>query len=100
DLDSHQDKRFDRPPCYFDTSWQWRCRQEWTSQVLRVRCPKWNVHYREMQSTCIVPLRRRMPHLFGFGSLGNWSARQDWTSEVLQGDSPYETFASREAMHL
>jgi hypothetical protein len=30
DLDSHQDKRFNRPPCYFDTIWQlnWRCRQE------------------------------------------------------------------------
>src|SRR5204862_5640228 len=28
DLDSHQDKRFNRPPCYFDTTWQWRCRQE------------------------------------------------------------------------
>src|SRR6266487_4684330 len=21
DLDSHQDKRFNRPPCYFDTTW-------------------------------------------------------------------------------
>ena len=28
DLDSHQDKRLNRPPCYFDTTWQWRCRQE------------------------------------------------------------------------
>src|SRR5713226_9947296 len=27
DLDSHQDKRLNRPPCYFDTTWQWRCRQ-------------------------------------------------------------------------
>ena len=27
-LDSHQDKRLNRPPCYFDTTWQWRCRQE------------------------------------------------------------------------
>src|ERR1043165_2513034 len=25
DLDSHQDKRLNRPPCYFDTTWQWRC---------------------------------------------------------------------------
>src|SRR3954470_16502641 len=24
DLDSHQDKRLNRPPCYFDTTWQWR----------------------------------------------------------------------------
>lgn len=22
DLDSHQDKRFNKPPCYFDTIWQ------------------------------------------------------------------------------
>src|SRR5689334_1066351 len=22
-LDSHQDKRLNRPPCYFDTTWQW-----------------------------------------------------------------------------
>ena len=28
DLDSHQDKRFNKPPCYFDTIWQWRCRQD------------------------------------------------------------------------
>ena len=28
DLDSHQDKRLNRPPCYFDTTWQWRCRQD------------------------------------------------------------------------
>src|SRR5437867_10640939 len=28
DLDSHQDKRFNRPPCYFDTTWQWYCRQD------------------------------------------------------------------------
>src|ERR1051325_8136309 len=29
DLDSHQDKRLNRPPCYFDTTWQWCCRQDW-----------------------------------------------------------------------
>src|ERR1043166_2274393 len=28
DLDSHQDKRFNKPPCYFDTTWQWYCRQD------------------------------------------------------------------------
>src|SRR5713101_7305721 len=27
--------------------------------------------------TCMVPFRRRMPHLFGHGSISNWSARQD-----------------------
>src|SRR3954464_2798804 len=29
DLDSHQDKRLNRPPCYFDTIWQWLCGQDW-----------------------------------------------------------------------
>src|SRR5262245_11616134 len=28
DLDSHQDKRLNRPPCYFHTIWQWCCRQD------------------------------------------------------------------------
>ena len=28
DLDSHQDKRLNRPPCYFDIIWQWHCRQD------------------------------------------------------------------------
>src|SRR2546430_17506578 len=28
-------------------------------------------------STCIVPLRRRVPHVFGHDSVWNWSARQD-----------------------
>ena len=28
-------------------------------------------------STCIVPFRRRMPHVFGHDSNRNWSARQD-----------------------
>ncbi len=27
--------------------------------------------------TCMVPFRRRMPHVFGHGSSSNWSARQD-----------------------
>ena len=27
-LDSHQDKRLNRPPCYFDTTWQGHCRQD------------------------------------------------------------------------
>ena len=29
-------------------------------------------------STCIVPFRRRMPHVFGHGSNSNWSERQDF----------------------
>src|SRR5436309_6628670 len=28
-------------------------------------------------STCIVPFRRRMPHVFGHDSNSNWSERQD-----------------------
>ena len=28
--------------------------------------------------TCIVPFRRRMPHVFGHGSNLNWSERQDF----------------------
>src|SRR5689334_14703111 len=47
DLDSHQDKRLNRPPCYFDTTWQWRCRQD--SHPHR-------------------SFRRRMPHVFGHDS--------------------------------
>src|SRR3954453_19792068 len=54
DLDSHQDKRLNRPPCYFDTTWQ---------LVIGAagRTP-----------TCIVPFRRRMPHVFGHGGQKNW----------------------------
>ena len=29
-------------------------------------------------STCIVPFRRRMPHVFGHDSNSNWSERQDF----------------------
>ena len=35
DLDSHQDKRLNRPPCYFDTTWQWCCRQDLHLRSLR-----------------------------------------------------------------
>ena len=28
--------------------------------------------------TCIVPFRRRMPHVFDHGSISNWSERQDF----------------------
>jgi hypothetical protein len=51
-------------------------------------------------STCIVPFRRRMPHVFAHGSISNWSERQDWTSQVLQVRCPDGTFASRIAIHL
>ena|ERR1051325_3794760 len=59
DLDSHQDKRLNRPPCYFDTTWQFE------------------IGAAGRTLTCIVPFRRRMPHMFGHGSNLNWSARQD-----------------------
>ena len=49
DLDSHQDKRLNRPPCYFDTTWQ-------IGAAGRI-------------PTCIVPFRRRMPHVFGHDSI-------------------------------
>ena len=50
--------------------------------------------------TCIVPFRRRMPHVFDHSSNSNWSEWQDWTSQVLQSVSPNGTFASRNANHL
>ena len=50
DLDSHQDKRLNRPPCYFDTTWQ-------IEIGAAGRIP-----------TCIVPFRRRMPDVFDHGS--------------------------------
>ena len=43
-------ERLNRPPCYFDTTWQWLI-------GAAGRTP-----------TCIVPLRRRMPDVFGHGS--------------------------------
>ena len=43
-------ERLNRPPCYFDTTWQWLI-------GAAGRIP-----------TCIVPLRRRMPDVFDHGS--------------------------------
>ena len=60
DLDSHQDKRFNRPPCYFDTTWQFEI-------GAAAKIP-----------TCIIPLRRRMPHVFDHGSVPKWSEQQDF----------------------
>ena len=48
--------------------------------------------------TCIVPFRRRMPHVFDHGSNWNWSEWQDWTSQVLQVRCPAGTFASRKVV--
>ena len=47
--------RLNRPPCYFDTTWQWRAGRS---------------------STCMVPFRRRMPMCSATTAL-NWSARQE-----------------------
>ncbi len=52
-------ERLNRPPCYFHTAWQFEI-------GAAGRIP-----------TCIVPLRRRMPHVFGHGSVLIWSERQD-----------------------
>ena len=58
DLDSHQDKRLNRPPCYFDTIWQWLAGSKPAAKTGAAgRIP-----------TCIVPFRRRMPHVFDHGS--------------------------------
>ena len=43
-------ERLNRPPCYFDTTWQW------------------SIGAAGRTSTCIVPLRRRMPDVFDHGS--------------------------------
>ena len=51
-------ERLNRPPCYFDTTWQWL-----TGAAGRSR-------------TCISPLRRRMPHMFDHGS--NRTGLMDW----------------------
>ena len=40
-------ERFNKPPCYFDTTWNGAAGR---------------------RSTCIVPFRRRMPHVFGHDS--------------------------------
>ena len=43
-------ERLNRPPCYFDTTWQFE------------------IGAASRTPTCIVPLRRRMPDLFDHGS--------------------------------
>jgi hypothetical protein len=50
--------RFNKPSCYFDTTWQFE------------------IGAAGRTSTCIVPFRRRMPHVFGHGSIRKWSERQ------------------------
>jgi hypothetical protein len=45
--------------------------------------------------TCIVPFRRRMPHVFDHGSNLNLVAMAGWNSHVSQSVSPGETIASR-----
>ena len=52
--------RFNKPWCYFHTTWQMKI-------GAAGRTP-----------TCVVPFRRRMPHVFGHGSNLKWSERQDF----------------------
>jgi hypothetical protein len=47
------------------------------SQALQVRFPIRDLRFAKFSPTCIVPCRRRMPHVFGHSSKSNWSARQD-----------------------
>ena len=65
DLDSHQDKRLNRPPCYFDTTWQWL------------------IGAAGRTSTCIVPLRRLMPDVFDHGS-GTNGAMEWWSNGLME----------------
>src|ERR1017187_10871710 len=51
--------RFNKPSCYFDTTWQWEIGAAGKTR------------------TCIGSFRRRMPLYLGHGSIGKWSARQD-----------------------
>ena len=53
-------ERLNRPPCYFHTTWQLLI-------GAAGRIP-----------TCISPLRRRMPDIFGHDSNLKWSERQDF----------------------
>src|SRR5213078_1883258 len=53
-------ERLNRPPCYFDTIWQ-------SLIGAAGRIP-----------TCIIPLRRRMPHVFDHDSVPKWSEQQDF----------------------
>ena len=52
--------RFNKPSCYFDTTWH-----RLIGAAGRIL-------------TCIVPLRRRMPDVFDHGSNSKWSERQDF----------------------
>ena len=51
--------RFNKPSCYFDTTWQFEIGAAGKTR------------------TCIGSFRRRMPLYLGHGSIGKWSARQD-----------------------
>jgi hypothetical protein len=51
-------------------------------------------------STCIVPFRRRMPHVFDHGSNLKLVGMAGLDFQALQSVSPDETFASRQANHL
>ena len=52
-------ERLNRPPCYFDTTWQWL------------------IGAAGRTCTCISSFRRRMPLYLGHGSILKWSEQQD-----------------------
>src|SRR6266516_4684316 len=52
-------ERLNRPPCYFDTTWQL------------------GIGAAGRICTCMGSFRRRMPRRFGHGSIWKWSARQE-----------------------
>jgi hypothetical protein len=68
--------RFNKPSCYFDTTWQWltesKLGEPKTGAAGRIR-------------TCIVPLRRRMPRVFDHGSNMKWS---EWQGSHLRPPGP------------
>lgn len=43
-------ERLNRPPCYFDTTWQWRCRQDGLPESCWLDAPCNDVRCREPQS--------------------------------------------------
>ena len=50
--------RFNKPSCYFDTTWQWLAESK----------PEAKTGAAGRSSTCIIPFRRRMPRVFDHGS--------------------------------
>ena len=76
-------ERLNRPPCYFDTTWQWL------------------IGAAGRTCTCISSFRRRMPRLFRPRQHGKWSEQQDWASQALRDGCPKSQCSlSRIVIHL